>query len=217
MPGFFVLWIFFAIFVLSMIDFSEKALENIGVIIGGFIIYVAPKIESYLKKRKKSSHFSSNLEVSQEILKELDHIVVRLDASRVCIIDYHNGTSNYAGVPFNFASMSYEAHDPNVSPILSKFQCVPISPLVNMLLKLNTSSEGYIKSTNSDQDHDLSILHRVHGTVCSYNFKIGPSLVDGVLSINWNNSEVNLQPDEIDDIMVSIYRIKALISKIKKH
>lgn len=217
MPGFFVLSHFFAIFVLSMIDISSKALENIGVIIGGIIIYVAPKIESFFKKRRKSSTFVSNLEVAGEINKELDHIVVRLDASRVCVVDYHNGTSNYAGIPFNFVSMSYEAHDPNISPILSKFQSVPISPMVNMLLRLNSSSTGYVKTTDADSDQDLNILHKVYGTICSYNFKIGPSLVDGVLSINWNSENVDLSQEEIDDIKVSIYRISSLISKIKKH
>lgn len=217
MPGFFVLSYFFAIFVLAMIDFSDKALENIGVIIGGIIIYVAPKIESFFKKRRKISAFVSNLEVAGEINKELDHIVVRLDASRVCVVDYHNGTSNYAGIPFNFASMSYEAHDPNITPILSKFQSVPISPMVNMLLKLNSSETGYVKTTDEDQDQDLNILHKVYGTTCSYNFKIGQNLVDGVLSINWNNDNVELSKETIDDIRVSIYRINSLISKIKKH
>lgn len=217
MLGFFVMSFFFTIFVLVMINFSEKALENIGVIIGGIVIYVAPKIESFLKKRRKKNSFSSNLEISQEISKELDHLIVKLEASRACIIDYHNGTSNYAGVPFNFASMSYEAHDPNVSSILSKFQAIPISPMVNMLVNLNNSRDGFVRTTSSDQDQDLNILHKVHGTVCSYNFKIGSSLVDGVLSINWNNESVELSPEEIYEIRVSIFKIRSLISKIKKH
>ena len=200
-----------------MIDISEKALENIGVIIGGIIIYVAPKIESFLKKRVKRSSFVSNLEVAKDIAQELDHLVVKLDASRVCIIDYHNGTSNYAGIPFNFASMSYEARDPNVYPILPTFQSVPISPMVKMLLSLNESKDGYVKTTDSGPDQDLNILHKVHGTQCSYNFKIGPNLVDGVLSINWNTRHADLDKSEVDDVKVSIYRIKALLDKIKKH
>jgi hypothetical protein len=200
-----------------MIDISEKALENIGVIIGGIIIYVAPKIESFLKKRVKRSSFVSNLEVAKDIAQELDHLVVKLDASRVCIIDYHNGTSNYAGIPFNFASMSYEARDPNVYPILPTFQSVPISPMVKMLLSLNESKDGYVKTTDSGPDQDLNILHKVHGTQCSYNFKIGPNLVDGVLSINWNTRHADLDKSEVDDVKVSIYRIKALLEKIKKH
>ena len=200
-----------------MIDISEKALENIGVIIGGIIIYVAPKIESFLKKRVKRSSFVSNLEVAKDIAQELDHLVVKLDASRVCIIDYHNGTSNYAGIPFNFASMSYEARDPNVYPILPTFQSVPISPMVKMLLSLNESKDGYVKTTDSGPDQDLNILQKVHGTQCSYNFKIGPNLVDGVLSINWNTRHADLDKSEVDDVKVSIYRIKALLEKIKKH
>lgn len=200
-----------------MIDFSEKALENIGIIIGGVIIYVAPKIESFLKKRVKKSSFVSNLEVAKDIAQELDHLVIKLDASRVCIIDYHNGTSNYAGIPFNFASMSYEARDPNVYPILPTFQSVPISPMVKMLLSLNESKDGYVKTTDSGPDQDLNILHKVHGTQCSYNFKIGPNLVDGVLSVNWNTRHADLEKSEIDEVKVSIYRIKALLEKIKKH
>jgi len=200
-----------------MIDISQKALENIGVIIGGIIIYVAPKIESFLKKRVKKSSFVSNLEVAKDIAQELDHLVVKLDASRVCIIDYHNGTSNYSGIPFNFASMSYEARDPNVYPILPTFQSVPISPMVKMLLSLNESKNGYVKTTDSGPDQDLNILHKVHGTQCSYNFKIGPNLVDGVLSINWNTRHADLDKSEIEDVKVSIYRVKALLEKIKKH
>lgn len=200
-----------------MIDISEKALENIGIIIGGVIIYVAPKIESFLKKKVKRSSFVSNLEVAKDIAQELDHLVIKLDASRVCIIDYHNGTSNYAGIPFNFASMSYEARDPNVYPILPTFQSVPISPMVKMLLSLNESKEGYVKTTDSGPDQDLNILHKVYGTQCSYNFKIGTNLVDGVLSINWNTRHADLDKSEIDEVKVSIYRIKALLEKIKKH
>jgi hypothetical protein len=200
-----------------MIDISQKALENIGVIIGGIIIYVAPKIESFLKKRVKKSSFVSNLEVAKDIAQELDHLVVKLDASRVCIIDYHNGTSNYSGIPFNFASMSYEARNPNVYPILPTFQSVPISPMVKMLLSLNESKDGYVKTTDSGPDQDLNILHKVHGTQCSYNFKIGPNLVDGVLSINWNTRHADLDKSEVEDVKVSIYRVKALLEKIKKH
>jgi len=200
-----------------MIDISQKALENIGVIIGGIIIYVAPKIESFFKKRIKKSSFVSNLELAKDIAQELDHLVVKLDASRVCIIDYHNGTSNYSGIPFNFASMSYEARNPNVYPILPTFQSVPISPMVKMLLSLNESKNGYVKTTDSGPDQDLNILHKVHGTQCSYNFKIGPNLVDGVLSINWNTRHADLDKSEIEDVKVSMYRVKALLERIKKH
>jgi hypothetical protein len=200
-----------------MIDISQKALENIGVIIGGIIIYVAPKIESFFKKRIKKSSFVSNLELAKDIAQELDHLVVKLDASRVCIIDYHNGTSNYSGIPFNFASMSYEARNPNVYPILPTFQSVPISPMVKMLLSLNESKNGYVKTTDSGPDQDLNILHKVHGTQCSYNFKIGPNLVDGVLSINWNTRHADLDKSEIEDVKVSMYRVRALLEKIKKH
>jgi hypothetical protein len=113
--------------------------------------------------------------------------------------------------------MSYEARDPNVYPILPTFQSVPISPMVKMLLSLNESKDGYVKTTDSGPDQDLNILHKVHGTQCSYNFKIGPNLVDGVLSINWNTRHADLDKSEVDDVKVSIYRIKALLEKIKKH
>lgn len=200
-----------------MIDLSSKALENIGVIIGGCIIYVAPKIETFLKKKKKGSNFVSNLKVAEQISKELDHVLVKVGASRVSVIEYHNGTSSYAGIPFNFASMSYEAHDPNIYPMVNEFQAIPISPMVNMLLELNKSSDGYIRTTNQDQDKDMNILQRVYGTICSYNFKMGLSISEGVLSISWNNKMVNLSQEDIDDIKVSIYRIRSLTAKIKKH
>jgi hypothetical protein len=200
-----------------MTDLSSKALENIGVIIGGCIIYVAPKIETYFKKKKKGSNFISNLKVSEQISKELDHILVKYGASRVSVIEYHNGTSSYAGIPFNFASMSYEAHDPNIYPMLGEFQAVPISPMVNMLLTLNNSTAGYIRTTDQDSDKDMNIIQKVYGTICSYNFKMGVNISEGVLSISWNNKLANLTQDDIDDIKVSIYRIRSLTSKIKKH
>jgi hypothetical protein len=86
-----------------------------------------------------------------------------------------------------------------------------------MLLSLEKSIDGYVKATDIDDNEKIAITHRSYGIKTAYNFKIGNSLIDGVVSIVWDNDYEDLDHSKIIDIKARIARILALRNSIKKH
>lgn len=203
--------------ILDSLDFAQDALKNIGIIIGASIVYLAPKIEKWYKLKNKKGSFAETLEISVRIQKELDFLCARLSSSRIAILDYHNGTSTYSGLPFNFCSMSYEALDVTTKSIINDFQGIPINPIVNMLLELEKSPVGFVSVTDVDSDRDIAITQRTYGVKTAYNFKISSSVTDGVLSIVWVDDYTKLSDYQLEEIYVSLRKIDSERKKIKKH
>ena len=195
----------------------EEILKNSGIIIGAIIVYLAPKVEQYLKNRSKKKCFVDNISIDCDINRELLYFVNTYKACRACIIDYSNGSSNYAGLPFNHFTMTYEEVSINTPRVKDSLQKIPLSSVASMLLALEKSSDGYIKATDVDDNEKTTITHRSFGIKTTYNFKIGNSLIDGVVAIAWDDNYEDLDPSKIIDIKARIARIMALRNSIKKH
>ena len=69
------------------------------------------------------------------IQAELDKFRLRTDASWVSIWELHNSTNNLDGMPFLFASLTYESMNPALTPIAEQFDNVRLSlyPLASYL------------------------------------------------------------------------------------
>lgn len=66
---------------------------------------------------------------------ELDKFKIKTDASWVSIWELHNSTNNLDGMPFLFASLTYESMNPALTPIAEQFDNVRLSlyPLASYL------------------------------------------------------------------------------------
>ena len=69
------------------------------------------------------------------IQAELDKFKIKTDASWVSIWELHNSTNNLDGMPFLFASLTYESMNPALTPIAEQFDNVRLSlyPLASYL------------------------------------------------------------------------------------
>lgn len=69
------------------------------------------------------------------IQAELDKFKIKTDASWVSIWELHNSTNNLDGMPFLFASLTYESMNPALTPIAEQFDNVRLSlyPLASFL------------------------------------------------------------------------------------
>lgn len=200
-----------------MSDAMNKIQESVGIIIGATVLYVAPKVEEYLKKRKKRSSFIDTLKINSSVREELKSLKRTLKASRVSIMDYHNGTTTYTGLPFNFISMSHECMSDDIPSIQKDIQFVPIAPFVNTLLTLESNKGGYIRVTDNDADVSMSLFNKAYGIKTCYMFKLGPNLIDGVLSIDWTDKSPVLTMEEKRHAQATALKIQLLLSKVRKH
>jgi len=200
-----------------MTDGQIEILKAIGMVIGGAIIYIAPKVEKYFSKRGFRSSFGKSIELSNQIIKILDEVRITLNASRVNIMDYHNGKNSYNGIPFQYVTMFAESCNTLVAPVIGQIQSIPINPAIPVLLKVDKSANGYIRSTDEDEDEAIAILQKSFGCMTSYTFKMGEEIVDGSLVISWHNDYETLKPAEIIYIKSCILRINTIRKQIKKH
>lgn len=69
------------------------------------------------------------------IQAELDKFKIKTDASWVSVWELHNSTNNLDGMPFLFASLTYESMNPALTPIAEQFDNVRLSlyPLASFL------------------------------------------------------------------------------------
>lgn len=183
-----------------------KVLENAGIIIGAAIVFIANKAIDWYKNSTMSSKFRKQLNKENKVSDELSYIRDRFGFNRVVLIDYHNGTESLNGFSFKNASVRYEKLDVKTGSIIKNYQNVPTSIQCNFLNRLESSKDGY-EITDDVTDDEMSIANKMFGIKHSYNFKIGKSLITGVLSLQSTNEVIELNHDEINEIKAICQRI----------
>jgi hypothetical protein len=197
-------------------EYSD-ALQGIGFVIGGTIMATYPSIKKWVYNKKLSSGFNKNLEARSEINKILDEIRIKLGATRVNIMDYHNGKESILGIPFNYVSMFSESCNRLTKPIISEIQQQPIAPIIPILLKLIKSPSGVIFTTDQDKEEQIAIIQQSYGCKSSYTFLLKENIASGTLIISYaetRNPMIN--PSTIQWIKSQIIIINNLRHKIKK-
>lgn len=92
------------------------------------------------------------------IQAELDKLRLRMDASWVSVWELHNSTNNLDGMPFLFASLTYESMNPALTPIAEQFDNVRLSlyPLASYLRE----NEMWYGNVEDLQEIDNSAYYR---------------------------------------------------------
>jgi len=191
--------------------------DNLGILLGATIATLTPYITSWIKKRIKHDNFLPNLDIRKEIKIEIEKLLVETDANRISIVEFSNTDVSINGLPFNYASMTYEATDNNTKDLIPSFQKIPISPYADMLLSLEGTREQYLCFTDRDSNSAISMVHKYYGQKTIYLFKITNSIRDGVIRLEYTNSYPTFTAEEIDKIKLYIMKLKFLKSQIKKH
>jgi hypothetical protein len=124
-------------------DYGLKKLvmDLLGVCVVVFIalwIFQPGIFSNRLDKYREARHAEKMVERMNNtplIQAELDKFGLRTDASWVSIWELHNSTNNLDGMPFLFASLTYESMNPALTPIAEQFDNVRLSlyPLASYL------------------------------------------------------------------------------------
>lgn len=92
------------------------------------------RLDQY-REQKHAEKMAERLNNTPLIQAELDKFRLLTDASWVSIWELHNSTNNLDGMPFLFASLTYESMNPALTPIAEQFDNVRLSlyPLATYL------------------------------------------------------------------------------------
>lgn len=197
---------------------DSKIYENIGIVLGLAAVTIMPYIRDYYKARKVAKAFIPTLKSNSLIDSVLTEIYARLDAGRAVTVDYSNGNSSLKGLPFLYASISAEACNVGVAPMMNDFQRIPTQGFQNMLIALDASPIGYVVTRANTSDSSTVRIQEAYGIKTSINFRLGVRITDGILSIQWlTEQEVNLSFEDLEYIWSCIYRINRIRDTIYKH
>ena len=200
---------------------NAELLKALGVIAGGFIATVTPYIATWIKKKlykgEEGKSFLYNTEHRVKINEALVEIRTLLGANRVAIVEYHNGNTAINGLPFNYASMTYEKSDLTTKEVMMNFQKVPISPTCELLLDVHNTEDGYVKVGKDYKFQDVVEFYRYYGVETAYIFRIGDHVKYGTLQIMWIHDHDSLAPEVLQEIHYKVMYINDLMNKMKKY
>ena len=138
------------------------------------------------------------------------------ECNRACLYAYHNGTKTHFGFSMNFVSMIEEKTDGIVAPLLDSFQSVPAGYYRAVLDKVNDAKEGYaVIETDKLAEDDRKMLEK-YQIAMSYDFKVGGTIYEGIVSLVWVNKKHYLSEGEITHIQTLINQVYDLQKEIIK-
>lgn len=142
----------------------------VGVVIMGALAYFQPGIlvertEKY-KDAKHEQRKEQRLDNTPKVQEELDKFRQQYNISWAAVWELHNNTNNLDGLPFLFASLTYESMNPALTPIAEQFDNVRLSlyPLSTYLGK----NEIWCGDVDSLQVIDNSAYHRAKALKIKY-------------------------------------------------
>lgn len=195
--------------------------KALGIVTGGILATIAPYIATWIKtkwsKHEEANSFIHNAEYRVQINEVLVEIRTIVGANRVSIVEYHNGNAAINGLPFNYASMTYEKDDQTTREMMMNFQKVPISPTCELLLDVHNSDQGYVRVGKDYKHKDVIEFNKYYGVESAYIFRIGDHIKYGTVQLMWIGDDVTLEPEEVEQVHYKVMYINELMKKMKKH
>jgi hypothetical protein len=190
-------------------------------------VYIKDAVEKSLSRRrlrkeeeKKNEQIDRSLQHNSDIQKKIKEILIQLqgytECSRACLYAYHNGTKTHFGFSMNFVSMIEEKTDGIVAPLIDTFQNIPAGYFRTILDKVDKSQEGYAVIETDELDGDDKRMMERYQIAMSYDFKIGGTVYEGMVSLVWVNKKQMLSEEQIDHIQQLVDLIYYLQKDIQK-
>jgi hypothetical protein len=199
----------------------EQLFSSLGVFVGAVLATITPFIVTYIKnklhKNKEGKYFVQNTEIRSKINEILIEIRALVGANRVSIIEYHNGIVSTSGLPFNYASMTYESTDFVTKESIMSFQKIPTSPISKLLMSIHNCKNSYLRVGPDYSDNNIVLFNKFYGVETSYIFKISDHIKDGILTVNWVHEDTELDEDEIEQIVLKTKYIQQMMNKMNKY
>ena len=201
-----------------MEDIAKEVLSKFGTYLmaSAFFGYYTFKgaIKKWQEKRKQLQSFKQG-DITNNGKISIDIIVAKIQAytgcSRVNVFLYHNGVKDKEGVCFNFVTATSESCGIGIESIWNQFQNRQIEPEFRVIINnISNTKDGYLKVNAVDQVGEQRLQQKKYGIVTSYNFKLGKSVWEGVLTLSWINTGGSLTDEQIENIRVYVAEIKAI-------
>jgi hypothetical protein len=190
-------------------------------------VYIKDAVEKSVARRRlrkeeerKNQQIDKSLQHNNDIQKKIKEILIQLqgytECSRACLYAYHNGTKTHFGFSMNFVSMIEEKTDGIVAPLIDTFQNIPAGYFRTILDKVDKSQEGYAVIETDELDGDDKRMMERYQIAMSYDFKIGSTVYEGMVSLVWVNKKHILSEEQIDHIQQLVDLIYYLQKDIQK-
>jgi hypothetical protein len=145
---------------------------TVGIIIVSVMLYFAFNWEKGFevydawKTRQHTADMEQRMEVGPKIQSVIDKLTYKINASRVVILELHNGNTGGGGLPFTKCSATYESLNLGVYPVGSQYQDhnMSLMPFAHHLFKTgywcsdvdeleNIDRALYYKMKGNDTEH----------------------------------------------------------------
>lgn len=202
-------------------EMTQDILESFGIVLGAIIATLAPYIGSWIKnklgRQEEAKAFVHNAHYRALINEVLVEIRTLAGANRAAIVEYHNGSVAINGLPFNYASMTYEKTDNVTKDIMLHYQRVPISIRAELLLEVHNSKDSFVKVDDKYSNIAVKDLNKYFGVETCYIFRITDHVKDGTVHLMWSSENAELSDEQIYLVKLKVMYIRELISKMKKY
>lgn len=166
------------------------------------------------REQKHAEKMAERINNTPLIQAELDKFKVKTDASWVSIWELHNSTNNLDGMPFLFASLTYESMNPALTPIAEQFDNVRLSfyPLSTYLRE----HEMWYGDVEAIREIDNTAYYRAKALGITYlGFRLME--IDGapnaVMSFAYvEGAQVANENELVQNWVMSSYKVNSLLS-----
>ena len=171
------------------------------------------RLDQY-REQKHTERMTERMNNTPLIQAELDKFRIKTDASWVSIWELHNSTNNLDGMPFLFASLTYESINPVLTPIAEQFDNVRLSlyPLGSYLRE----NEMWFGNVEDLQEVDNSAYYRAKALGIKY---LGFRLMEiegspnAMMSFAYaEGADVMNENELVQNWIMSSYKVNSLLS-----
>ena len=169
-------------------------------------------------KKHHNDLVERRFEIGPRIANELKDLLIRLNADRAAIMEFHNGTYNASGLPFVYGDMVYEEVSPNVPYASDEFKNFNLSKLP--FVALHYKEKTWIGSVDDVEKDDPYFAAKLRVVKVNWGIFVileginGPL---GFLTLFFKNDENH--PDKkkvIAEVTHSAQILSTLLDKIKE-
>ena len=171
------------------------------------------RLDQY-REQKHAEKMVERMNNTPLIQAELDKFRIMTDASWVSIWELHNSTNNLDGMPFLFASLTYESMNPAMTPIAEQFDNVRLSlyPLATYLRE----NEMWYGSVEDLKEIDNTAYYRAKALGIKY---LGFRLMDientpnAVMSFAYvEGADIINEKYLVQDWVMASYKVNSLLT-----
>ena len=171
------------------------------------------RLDQY-REAKHTERMVERMNNTPLIQAELDKFRIKTNASWVSIWELHNSTNNLDGMPFLFASLTYESMNPALTPIAEQFDNVRLSlyPLGSYLRE----KEMWYGDVETIKDVDNTAYYRAKALGIKY---LGFRLMEiegspnAMMSFAYvEGADVMDENDLVQNWIMSSYKVNSLLS-----